>query len=141
MNYICGSLRSVDTGDTYFSEIINLSISGSGEAKHKLQRDGIKRIEVYDSKPLEARIEHARFIVDCPNCNSAEFAFEDGLFYCSLCNNSDVGGKARKVKIPNERKQIEAVLAKRQITNRHWYPAETIQDLENENISHGLEVI
>ena len=133
MVYICGASRSVDMGDTYFTEIAKLAISGSGEAKHKLQRNGIKGLEVHDNKPLEARIEHARFIVDCPNCDSAEFYFEDKLFMCSLCNNSNIGGNVYKVKIPKDRKRIEEILGKRPIKNRHWREPETVEDLEKEN--------
>ena len=131
--YIAGVKNAVDTGNTYFGEIANENISGNREAKHKLQRNRIKELEVYDGQSLEARIEHARFIVDCPNCNNAEFAFEDGLFFCSLCKNSDIQGKVRRVKMPIERKQIEGILALRPIKNRHWYPRETVKDLENEN--------
>lgn len=142
MAYLAGVSRSVDTGDTYFEEIASLSISGHTEAHHRInQRPLIRKMPVAGGKPLEARIEHARWIVDCPNCNSAEFAFEDKLFFCSLCKNSNIGGKVRKVKMPKDRKQIEAILEKRPIKNRHWYPNETIADLEKENKLHNLEVI
>ena len=139
MSYICGSLRPVDTGDTYFNEIAKENISGSRGAKEKLQRDRIKGLDVYNGKLLEARIEHARFIVDCPNCNSAEFAFEDKLFFCSLCKNSDIQGKVRKVKMPKDRKQIEAILSVRPIKNRHW-TNESLQELAKEN-DLNLEVM
>jgi len=138
--YIAGSLRPVDTGNTYFAEIAKEGISGNRGAKEKLQRDRIKKLEVSTKKALEARIEYARYLVDCPNCNSAEFAFEDKLFFCSLCKNSDIQGKVRKVKMPKERSQIEDILSVRPIKNRHWYPNETLQDLAKENILH-LEVI
>lgn len=140
MAYIAGVSRSVDTGDTYFNEISKASISGSGIAKHKLQRDRIKNLEIYQGKELEARIEFARYLVDCPSCNSAEFAFEDNLFFCSLCKNSDIQGKIRKVKMPTERKQIEDILSVRPIKNRHW-TKETLQGLAKENELYGLGVI
>ena len=139
MSYISGSLRPVDTGDTYFTELLKEDISGNRGAKEKLQRDRIRNSEVYNGKPLEARIEYARFLVDCPNCLSAEFAFEDKLFFCSLCKNSDIGGKVRKVKMPKERKQIENILSVRPIKNRHW-TNETLQDLAKEN-DLNLEVM
>ena len=141
MNYTCGSLRSVDTGDTYFNEISKENISGRKIAIKFLKRDRILNLPVYDGKPIEARIEYARYLVDCPNCNSAEYAFEDKLFFCSQCGNSDIQGKACKVKMPKDRKKIETILGKRPIKNRHWFPNETLRDLENENISHDLEVI
>jgi len=141
MGYISGVNRSVETGDTYFNEISKENISGRKLAVRFLKRDRILNLPVLDAKPLEARIEFARYIVDCPNCNSAEYAFEDKLFFCSQCLNSDIQGKARKVKMPKDRKKIETILGKRPIKNRHWFPTETIEDLENENISHDLEVI
>ena len=141
MGCISGSLRSVDTGDTYFTEISKENISGRKIAIKFLQRDRILNLPVYDFNPLEARIEYARYIVDCPNCNSAEYAFEDKLFFCSQCLNSDVQGKARKVKMPKDRKRIEEILGKRPIKNRHWFSNETVEDLEKENKLHGLEVI
>jgi len=137
--YIAGVNQSVDTADTYFNEIKKLPISGSKVAKKKLlERQAILNAPVYDGKPLEARIEYARYIVDCPNCHSAEFAFEDKLFLCSSCLNSDIEGKIRKVKMPKDRKQIEIILGKRAIKNRHWYPNETVDDLEKENLKMGV---
>jgi hypothetical protein len=131
--YIAGAKRSIDTGDTYFEEIAKANISGNRDAKLKQGRQKIKGLEVSTNPPLKARAEHARWIIDCPNCNNAEFLFEDNLFFCSLCGNSDIDGKARQIKMPVERKQIETILGKRKIKNRHWFPGETIADLENEN--------
>ena len=136
--YIAGIKNAVDTGNSYFGEIAQEPIAGSTEAKRKLIREDIRRLPVAGGKPLEARIEHARFIVDCPNCNSAEFYFDDKLFYCSLCHNSNVGGKAHKVKVPKDRKKIETILGKRPIQNRHWREPETVDDLENENTLNEL---
>lgn len=134
ITYIAGINQAVDTGDTYFTEIAKLPISGSRAAKEKLaERPIINNQPIYDGKPLDARIEYARYIVDCPNCHNAEFAFEDKLFLCSSCKNSDIGGQVRKVKMPKERKQIEDVLGKRYIINRHWNPTESIEKLEKEN--------
>jgi len=136
--YIAGVNQAVDTADTYFNEIKKLPISGSKVAKKKLmERQAILNFPVYDGKPLDARIEYARYIVDCPNCHSAEFAFEDKLFFCSSCLNSDIGGQIRKVKMPKDRKQIEDILGKRKIINRHW-TNETIEELEKENLKNGL---
>jgi hypothetical protein len=138
MMYIAGVKHAVDTGDTYFYEIGKEVISGSPPSRHKLVRDSIAKLEVYDGKPLDARIEHARFLVDCPNCNNAEFYFEDKLFLCSLCGNSNIGGKVYKVKLPKERKEIETVLGKRAIVNRHWKESETLKDLKTENTIMGV---
>ncbi len=137
MVYIAGINRSVDTGDSYFNEIIKENISGRNLAVKFLKRGRILNSPICDTKPLEARIEYARYIIDCPNCNSAEFAFEDNLFFCSQCLNSDIQGRVRKVKMPEDRKQIEEILSKRMIKNRHWYPNQTIDDLQKENDKQG----
>ena len=137
--YIAGVNQSVDTGDTYFKEIAKLPISGAEMARNKLaERFQINNFLVYDGKPLEARIEYARWIVDCPNCHSAEFAFGDNLFLCSSCQNSDIDKQIRKVKMPKERKEIEDILGKRKIINRHWSPGESIEQLNAKNIKEGV---
>ncbi len=139
--YIAGEKTAVDTGDTYFAEIAKLPVSGAEVGRRTLvEHANIAKLEKQGGKPLEARADYARWIVDCPNCNNAEFAFEDNLFFCSLCHNSHVGSKVLKVKIPNERKKIEDLLGKRPINNRHWSPKDTIEELENDNMSHGLGV-
>jgi len=138
--YLSGTNRSVDTGNTYFEEVSKESISGRKLAVRFLKRDRVLNLPVYDGKPLEARIEYARFLVDCPNCNNAEYAFEDKLFFCSQCGNSDIQGKVRSVVMPKDRDEIENLLSVRPIKNRHWFPTETIGDLEKENTLH-LEVI
>ena len=130
MVYIAGAKTSVDTGDSYFSEIAQSSVSGSKIAKQKLaERSIISKFPILDSNPLEVRIEYARYIVDCPNCGNAEFAFEDKLFFCSNCQNSDIQRQTRKVKMPKDRKKIEELLGKRKIVNRHW-TNETIEQLQ-----------
>ena len=138
--YLAGTNRSVDTGDTYFKEISNSTASGAVIGKKKInERSLISKKPIYQGEPLKARIEYSRYLVDCPNCNSAEFAFEDKLFFCSQCLNSDIQGKIRKVKMPKDRKEIEVILGKRAIKNRHWFPNETVEDLDKENLK--MEVI
>ena len=140
--YLAGTNRSVDTGDTYFKEISNSTSSGAVIGKRKIkERSLISKRQIYQGEPLKARIEYSRYLADCPNCNSAEYAFEDKLFFCSQCLNSDIQGKVRKVKMPKDRKEIETILGKRPIKNRHWFSTETIEDLEKENTFHGMEVI
>jgi hypothetical protein len=136
--YIAGVNRAVDTGDTYFEEISRTTASGSVQAKAREQRGRLKTIPLYGGGVLTARAEHARWIVDCPNCNSAEFAFEDNLFLCSLCGNSDIQGKVRQVVMPTDRAEIESLLSDRPIKNRHWIQPETVEDLQTENITMGV---
>jgi len=131
--YIAGTINPIDSGDSYFAEVKKQSIAGRDIAVKKLERAALLSLHVAGAQPIEARIEHARWIADCPNCNSAEFLFEDKLFMCSSCNNSDVRGKVRKVKVHKDRKKIEDLLKARPVHNRHWREPETVADLENEN--------
>ena len=140
MTYFPGTLRAVDTGDTYFSELAKENISGRNSIPSRLKRSALERRGFTSEPPLKARIEYARFIVDCPNCGSAEFAFEDKLFWCTICNNSDIDGKVRRVRMPAQRKNIENALSKRKIINRHWKHGETVKDLEGENKKYGVRV-
>ena len=136
--YQAGLKSAVDTGDTYFREIEKLPIAGSMVARQKLvERPQLAQKPAYNGPPLEARIEYARWIVDCPNCGNAEFAFEDKLFMCSMCFNSDAGGQVRSVQMPSQRPKIEAILSKRKIVNRHW-ENETIAELQAENTQFGI---
>ena len=140
MPYLAGTKTVVDTGDSYFREISSDSIAGRTHAIKFTNRDRLLKLPVSAKPPIEARIEHARFIVDCPCCNSAEFAFEANLFFCSLCKNSDINGDVRKVKMPSakDRKDIEDILGKRSIKNRHWRPGETLDSLKIENLKAGI---
>jgi len=135
MTYLAGVNRAVDTGNTYFGELSKEDLSGAVYAR-QINREWLKKLDAGET--VEARIEYARYIVDCPNCNSAEFAFEDNLFFCSQCKNSDIQGKVRKVKIPKDRIEIETILGERAIVNRHWLPKETLKDLSKENLKMGV---
>lgn len=130
--YIAGAKRPVDTGDTYFNEL------ATSLGRQTLKgREVIKLKPVSSKPPLFARINHGRWLVNCPNCNNVEYAFEDNLLFCSQCSNGD--GETRRVVISGERKQIEDILGKRLITNRHWNILETTDKLIAENIEYGIE--
>lgn len=132
MPYIAGVNRAVDTGDTYFNEI------GTSLGQQILRtREIIKRMPISDEASLLARVNYSRWVVSCPNCDNVEFAFEDGLFFCSSCQNRNK--KSRQVIMPKERYEIETILGKRLIKNRHWNSTETIEDLLVENKAHGVE--
>lgn len=137
--YVAGKNRPVDTGDSYFGEIARCPIQAASGAKRRLaQRNIIQRIPI-EGKPLKSRVEYGRWIVDCPNCGGAEFAFEDRLFVCSLCQDSDIGGKPRRVVMPRNRRRIEELLGRRFILNRHWLSGESIKKLKAENDKEGIK--
>ena len=108
----------------------------------------IKEVKVGKLKPLKARINHGRWIVDCPICNSAEYVFEGKhLLLCQNCMN-DGTDLFREVTLPANIDKIEAILNKRQAKeyiagrpnypNRNWEPGQTLDDLEKENKENGV---
>lgn len=90
--------------------------------------------------PIPARIDANRWIVDCPDCGSAEFAFlDDPRFFCTNCLDAAVGGACRPVRFPRNRAAIEAALLRRPVPRtRDWRPGETVAALERENRDNGL---
>lgn len=91
------------------------------------------------AEPVSARIDTGRWIVDCPDCRSAEYLWPDEpVFFCTNCFNASVGGRWRLVEVPGERGAIEHILLARPFPwNRHWRPGETTDDLRAENVAHG----
>jgi len=100
----------------------------------------------------EARVDHGRWVVDCPfpGCNSAQFASKtDHRFFCVDCSGPD------RLWVPVvwpddiELAAIEAALSLRpEISTRSWespgwrarrgVSPETVADLLAENAAHGL---
>jgi hypothetical protein len=85
-----------------------------------------------------ARINHGRWIADCPHCSGALVVSRtDPYFWCPACRMAQSGWQA--VKFPGEADEIEAVLMKRpDKRTRNWYPGETVEALERENAEHGI---
>lgn len=85
-----------------------------------------------------SRVNHGRWIADCPFCDiGAELVnFDTGLFFCCNCRNAQVEHAFIRVVIPRdaERKRIEDVLLERPVEEtRNWQPEETVADLVREN--------
>ena len=96
---------------------------------------------------VAARINHGRWLVDCPGCNSALVVdLGQPVFMCVECGNAGNEGKWFAVTVPDNRKAIEDVLLKRPMNgrnpadakNRNWEPGETVAALKQENIDHGI---
>ena len=122
------------TAEAYFRGI------SRPEARKRLRdRHLILNIEE-SNKTLRAEINHSRWLVNCPNCNNAEFLFSDKRFYCTECKNEGNGGKLYKVKMPRNKMQIETLLEPRPLFNRSWKYPETISDLADENRLHIKEM-
>ena len=92
-----------------------------------------------------ARVNHGRWIADCPfaDCRGAEMVdVLNPSFFCCTCRNDDTGGQPVPVELPSaaQRRAIEAVLAKRAQRFRNWRPGETVAMLKAENTAHGVGV-
>jgi len=95
--------------------------------------------QVATAPPVAARINHNRLLVDCPDCNGAEFVWrEQPLLMCCNCWNARVGGLWRAVTLPPDLAHIEAALVERlDPQSRNWTPGETVADLLRENETHA----
>ena len=91
---------------------------------------------------IRARLNHGRWICDCPFCPGAELADGD-RFLCQTCRNAAAGGRYVEVIWPDAalRRRIVRTLAPRPIVNRNWQPGEPLELLEAENIEHGVSVL
>ena len=96
---------------------------------------------------VAARINHGRWLVDCPGCNSALVVdLAQPVFMCVECANAANDGKWFAVTVPSNRKAIETELLKRpwngrnpaEAVNRNWEPGETVAALKQENTDHGI---
>jgi len=96
---------------------------------------------IYDevSLPLEAFVNHGRWIVKC-ECGGAEKAWEEGWFMCQSCFNAGHKHQYRKAVFPKNRPKIEALLVLRPIPNRNWRN-ETLAMLTAENKEHKAELL
>lgn len=91
------------------------------------------------TRSLRPRVNHGRWIVDCPYCIGAELMNESGLFMCQSCYNSGNGHRYLRVARPRGRAKVEALLLKRPLLeNRNWQHGEAIALLEQENKEYGV---
>lgn len=100
---------------------------------------------------VRAYVNHGRWVVDCPNppCGGAELASKlDPTFICNSCGSLENGGLLYEVIFPRDADAVEAALMRRPLThmekpneagNRNWYPWESVDDLNRENVEHGLD--
>jgi hypothetical protein len=95
--------------------------------------------EVHLGLELPVRVNHGRWVVDCPVCLSAQLAsFTEQRFLCAECGNVSVGGKWLSIVWPPDAVAIENALVIRPTENRNWLPGETVADLRRENTGHGI---
>lgn len=96
-------------------------------------------------EPVEAFVNKGIWLVMCPKCNGAEFAWEEGWFICCSCKNSYCGHKYRRLIFPKDRNEIEELLVVRPLENRNYkgplQSDETLEDLREENRQHASELL
>jgi hypothetical protein len=117
----------------------------TGEIKTTIRKNAAKHgiiwlgeISVSEEPALKPRVNQGRWIIDCPDCPSAEFMDETDVFMCQSCWNVSNERKYRAVKQPSNRASIEHELLKRpDPINRNW-TNETITKLRSENAEHGV---
>ena len=84
---------------------------------------------------VEARVNHGRWIVDCPDpdCTCAVMVASDDLrFVCPVCAYGIF-----TVALPAEAEDIGNVLVERPVpATRNWTPGESVGDLRRENKEH-----
>lgn len=96
--------------------------------------------DVHATMRLYARVNHNRWIVDCPTCKNAEFLWPDErLFMCQICWNGTFNGQWVSVEVPQQKNIIEQILKTRPAPqNRNWEIGESVQELRRQNRDHGL---
>jgi hypothetical protein len=88
-------------------------------------------------EPVHAFVNAGRWLVQCPRCNGAQFAFQnDPWFLCTDCPDGHVW---RTVVWPKERRNLEAeLLVRPDRETRSWRLGESIADLVKQNAEHGV---
>lgn len=90
---------------------------------------------IVNTPRLHARVNHGRWVADCPFCGGAEMVWLEtpSLFFCFSCRNKAIGGGLLRVGIPKQYDAIEELLIVRHPANRNWQQGESLLALESEN--------
>ena len=131
------------TGNSWFSEHPTMPCGSWREFTERwllpsMGRHGVDLATGISERVLPAHVNRGRCVVQCP-CGGAEMAWEEGAFLCGSCFNAWCGHRLARSSFPAERREIEAILDRRPLTNRHWLLRETLEQLRTENIEHGLK--
>ena len=126
------------TGNLWFRmpfEAYKLSTLKPAMTQRMLRDEGIS-----DGIPLKACVNRGRWLIQC-ECDGAEYAFEEGLFMCQSCWNTNHQHKYRRFVFPKGREAIEWILMVSPLPNRNWLLGETLAQLKAENEAHTLELL
>ena len=108
--------------------------------KAGMVRNHVPESAYSNSSPLQAYVNHGRWIVKC-ECGGAEKAWEEGIFMCQSCFNAGHKHQYRQSIFPKERLEIEKLLEMRPLSNRNWYSNETLIQIEAENKEHKADLL
>jgi hypothetical protein len=102
----------------------------NGTPRGKLSK---RPTQLTDTALAYARVEHGRWVAECPFCSKQTFAaLPDPRFFCTECLNVEAGGEFVRLVVPTRdtRDQIELLLAVVPVEScRNWLPGETIAEL------------
>ena len=119
-------------------------MDGASSYEELVSKASLKRLKrlpnwTTNGMTVQAKINHSRWVVDCPYCPESLPAQPGLPMYCPNCGCVENGGFALTVVFPEEREQIEAVLLKRPLPqNRNWEPGEDMALLLAENVMAGI---
>lgn len=122
---------------------------------HQIIRKGVAPIFREHGKATQGRayvrLNHGRWIIDCPFCPCAGFAYNSSgaqhdRWKCPPlpygCENAAAGKRWVEVIWPDEdlMRRVMMLCALRPETARNWRPGEQVSMLERENIDHQLPI-
>lgn len=93
-----------------------------------------------DNPVVKVRINHGRWLADCPYCTGAQLADPlDHRFFCVDCLMEQGNGRWCEVEWPVAitANTIEAALAGRPTSAKNWEHWESVSFLLSENVMHG----
>lgn len=86
-------------------------------------------------QPIAARINHGRWLADCPNCHGGALTHPEWKLACC----GECGCVMTAIEFPVALRDIEVTLLKRPVRAvQNWMPGETVADLARENLAHGV---
>lgn len=108
---------------------------------------------------LKARLNHGRWIADCPICKGAELVEAGKPFVCYSCFpqlrpgffpkirgeivtlDKPAGYAEYTVAFPTNKTDIETAVQLRKVPNKNWVVGETAITLNAENTVHGIVAV
>jgi hypothetical protein len=100
--------------------------------------------QIVNTVITRARVDHGRWMADCPFCPSAQIiSKDDRRYFCPECVMEKIGGAMVHVVWPSDDKvaEIERLLLRRpRPAAMGWMPNQSVSELAIENVEHGVGV-